>query len=281
MKENKENNNTLYAPRSFGIFLLQYFSLVPIMMSVILIVLSIVTAGNFFAGLLLSLPFGAIFSLMYFCPQRYRTRLIFDDNKNILQKIKKGAEPQEITLSDIKSIVSKSIKTIPNLKFYLIVEGYSEHQQIIFEEDAPFGAMHWEAFAEKLSNITGLPLKKEYYVEQMDGTLSQRPFEKRSGNRRRGLIILAIPTAVSLAGALSYTYLGTPQAFLIAGFTTLCINFLLSFIYSYLHRQEMGDWGKNNFRLVIYVMSMIIPYIIIYLSFVLILNDFKWPLSNT
>ena len=217
--------------------------------------------------------------LMIFYSQQYRIRMVFDDDKKILWKIKKGAQPKEFNINDFKMIISKKIKTIPGCKYYLKIENDPEHSTNIFEEDTPYGAQHWEAFAEKLAKIINLPLKKEYYFEQFDGPLLLKTPEENISSRRRNLIMLLTPVIISFTGALIFKIYGTLRALIYIGCVTLAINMLFSFIYAFKYRDEIGNLSKNNFVLTIYILTLIIPYTLLYLFSIHFLYGFRWPIK--
>jgi len=216
--------------------------------------------------------------MLYF-PNKYLTRIVFDDDKNLLSKIKKRAEAENFDLGVVKAIVSKTIKTNPGCKYNLVFEEAGDKSRIIFNEDTPFGTGHWEAFSEKLSETTSLPLRKEYWVEDLNGNLSLIPHEDRITSRKHGLLILSIPLALSLVGAIGYKITDTSQTLIIIGLSVVLINIGLSFVYALFNRDKLGDWAANHFTLAVSILTLSIPYTMFYLFFVFLLGGFRLPAS--
>ncbi len=290
MKTESKNIKALYAPRSLAIFLVQYFAFVPIITAVTaFLAICIKEISNpprinysdlsVFFGIF-ALPLLIIGFFMLYYPQKYRTRIVFDSERQTIKKLKEGIDPQEFNLNEAKLIISKTIKTLPGCKFYLAIEDHQGNTKNIFEEDTFMGGKNWEAFAKKVSEMTNLALKQEYYLEQMDGHLLKKSLSERTKDKRQGLIILLVPLIISLIGAGIYRSYGTSRAFLAAGVVTVGINILLSFIYVFIYRGRMGFVDKNNFILIIYILTLVIPYSLFYLFSIHVLNGFQWPLGN-
>jgi hypothetical protein len=226
--------------------------------------------------------------LMCCLPEQYRTGIIFDGHTKILQKIKKGTVPQQFNLTNAQVIVAKTVKTIPGCKFTLTVEDNSGGLTPIFREDTnlAFGAKHWQAFAARLVEMTGLPLKKEYYVEQMDGSLSAISFDEIKTNKRRALPIIFLPLIISFIGALIYSLNKTTRMFLLAGSATVVINVILSFFFALLYKNKvfltkgrdiMVGIGDNKIISIAYILTLAIPYFLYYLFCISLLSGFRWP----
>jgi len=120
------------------------------------------------------LPLFLIGFFMLYIPQQYKTLIIFDIENNILRKVKKK-EVQIFNLGTAESIISKTIRTNFGCKYNLILKDTGNSSHIIFNENTPFGIGHWEVFSKKLSTIIGLPLKKEYWVKNLNGKFSLIP----------------------------------------------------------------------------------------------------------
>jgi hypothetical protein len=288
MKTDGENKKILFTPRSMGIFLVQYFASVAIITSFSIIFIVITSPAHAGYGDHVILIGGFIIPpllagfLMLYLPQQYRTSIIFDGDTKLLQKIKKGTVPQQFNLTNAQVIIAKIIKTMPGCKFVLIIENASDDSKPIFREDTnpTFGAKNWLAFGAQLSKITGLPLKKEYYLEQLDGTLSKIAFDEGSASRRHGLMIICIPLTISFIGALIFKVYGTSKEFIIVGGITVVINIVLSFLYAFLNRDKLGYVGKHDMILIAYILTLLIPYSLYYLFFIFLLSGCRWPLSN-
>ena len=171
----------IIAPRSLRIFLIQYMSMAPFAAAIIIliVILSSNVSSNF-NDILISwaafiLPLFLIGFFMLYFPQQYKTFIIFDIEKNILRKVIKKKEIQIFHIDTAQSIISKTIRTNFGCKYNLILEDTGNNSHIIFNENTPFGIGHWEVFSKKLSTIIGLPLKKEYWVKDLNGKLSLIP----------------------------------------------------------------------------------------------------------
>ncbi len=283
MKKSGNHIKIIYAPRSLRIFLIQYMSLVPLGM--ILAILSVVfmleASSNYkailvlFPGFILLLLLIA-FIMLYF-PNQFRTRFIFDNDKNHLYKTKKRTNTETFDLSRVKSIVSKTIKTYPSCKYNLIFDEAENNFRIIIIEDTPFGTGHWETFSEKLSKITGLPLKKEFWSEDFNGKLSLVPHEEQITNKKRAWLLISIPIIVALLGAMVYKFYPSFEVFIFSGLITVLFNICLSFIYVFLNRDKFEDWANNHLILIISILTLLIPFSIFYLLFIFLLNGFRMP----
>ena len=138
----------------------------------------------------------------------------------------------------------------------------------------------WAAFAAELSKITGLPLKKEEYCEQFDGKLLMKTPDEQASAKRHYLKIIIILLIISFIGALIYKTYGTFRAFILIGCGTVVINIALSFIYVFLYRDNVKPLEENNFITVVCILTLLIPYALLYLFFSHLLTGFRWPLSN-
>lgn len=283
MNSFKKNKKIIFAPRSLGVFLIQYMSIAPL--GTVLIMLFVVIFSEspanykdililFFAFIL---PLLTIAFIMLYFPNKYLTRIVFDDDKNLLSKIKKRAEAENFDLGVVKAIVSKTIKTNPGCKYNLVFEEAGNNSQIIFNEDTPFGAGRWEKFSKKLSKITSVPLKKEFWAEDLNGKLSLIPLEDHIANKKHGLLILSIPLTLSFVGAIGNKITDTFQSLVLIGFIVVIINLGLSFLYFFLNRDKMEGWATNHLTLAVSILTMAIPYTMIYLFFVFALNGFQFP----
>ena len=174
----------IIAPRSLRIFLIQYMSMAPFAAAIIILIVIITSnvSSNFndilIIGFAFILPLFLIGFFMLYFPQQYKTLIIFDIEKNILRKVKKRKERQSFNIGTAKSIISKIIKTNFGCKYNLILNDIENNSHIIFNENIPFGPGHWEDFSENLSKILGLPLKKEYWIKDLNGNVSMVSGEK-------------------------------------------------------------------------------------------------------
>jgi hypothetical protein len=225
----------------------------------------------------LILPLLLIAFIMLYLQNQYLTRFIFDSEKNLLHIIKKRTEAKNYNLTNVQSIISKTIKTNPGCKYKLVFVEAGDNSRVILNEDTPFGAGHWEAFSEKLSKIIGVPLRKEYWVESLNGDLSLIPHEDRIANKKRGLLILSVPLITSFIGEIGYKIVDTFQALVLNGFSIVLINIGLTFVYALFNRDRIGYWAANHFTLNFSILTLSIPYTFFYLCFVFVLSGFRLP----
>jgi hypothetical protein len=296
MQTDWQNPNILYPPRSTVIFLVQYFAVVPLG-TVLTILFAVglamsdkrVVYGDLVILILFFiLPLLFAGFLMLYLPERYRTGIILDGDTKNLQKIKKGTLPQQFNLSNAQVMVAKTIKTIPGCKFTLAIEDLSGGLTPIFKEDTNpgFGAKHWQVFASRLAEMAGLPLKTEYYLEQMDGSLAAISFDEIKANKRRALPLIFLPLIISFQGALVYSLHKTTRMFFLAGGATVVVNMILSFLLASLYKRKvsltrdidmMTASGDNKIILIAYILTLVIPYSFYYLFCVSLLSGFRWP----
>lgn len=216
------------------------------------------------------------FSMLYF-PNKYLTRYIFDVEKKLLSKIKMGSKTEKIDLVSVQSIVSKTIKTNPGIKYNLVFEGNDNNSRILLNEDTPFGSNHWIDFAERLSKITGLPLRNEYWVEDLNGNLSLIQNQDRIAAKKMGLLIIFVPLSLSFVAAMMYELFPTLKAFLLLGSAAVAVNIGLSFLFVLSIRKKTGKLADNNLTLSVSVLTLLIPYSFLYLFFVFAINGFRLP----
>lgn len=285
---NTEKKREIFPPKSQGIFLIQHMALAPITTPIVALY-SLFSSGSIIGSndlliflIAFFLPLFLVGFAMVYIPSLYRTRLIFDSEKKILYKVKKGAKTEKFDLTIIKSILSKIMNTPPARKYVLILKDAEENFKILFNEDnpsMPFGMRRWETFGSKLSELTGLPLEKEFWEEDFNGKLSLIQREDRVASKKKGLLILLIPLFLSFLGAVGYRIINTNEAFLLIGLSVVFINMIFSIIYTFLHRKKIGDWASNGFTLIIVIFTLLIPYTMFYIFFVFLLKGFNPPES--
>lgn len=278
----KQNNNliTIHAPRSLVIIFVQYMSL-----SALFPALMIITVGlpsNWHGSshdrcmllIVLIVLFVVGFVMIYF-PQRHITRLVFNPKTKSLTKLKHGDDPLAFDLTSALRIVLKTIYTNPGLKYLLSTEDCQGQTQIVFDEDIFSGGvrLRWVALSKKLSHITGVPVKFERWVEDMNGNLK----ETQATIVRRNLVVGLIPIVIAFVGAALFRIQPSPRSFLYVGLSSVALNITLSFIYVCLKKDEMSYPGKSHLSLGLYVLTLVIPYIMLYLMFVFLLNGFRLP----
>lgn len=204
----------------------------------------------------------------------------FDRKARLLTRAKKGEEPQVFDLKAAKGIVSRKTFTNPGLKYEVIVQDSQGGSQVVFDENPTYWRIHWAGFSEKLSKITGLPLKQEQWVEDMNGKLSLIPKERIAKDIRRDLIPALIALGCALAGAVLFRVHPTSKALLYFGIASVALNTFISIAYAILNKKKMGDLSANYFVLIISALARFIPYAVLYLFFAFLLNGFRLPIGQ-
>jgi len=283
MIEKGNSRTVVNAPRRPVVFFLQLLSATPLITAVVFIVAFFIAVPDARAQdiLILSSPFTVpLFVLalvLYYLPSTYIANYSFDRKARLLTRVKKGDEPQVFNLKAAKVIVSRRTFTNPGLKYEIIVQDSQGGSQVVFDENPTYWRIHWTGFSEKLSEITGLPLKQEQWVEDMNGKLSLIPKEKIAKDRRRNLIPALIALGCALACAVLFRVHPTPRALLYFGIATVALNTSLSIAYAILNKKRMGELSTSYFVLIVSSLAQFIPYSVLYLVFAFSLNGFRLP----
>ena len=117
-----KNEIVVRAPRSFIIFLFQFFAIVPFGTAFGLILLPFLSksSNNLLDILILSsviiLLFAIGFSMLYF-PQKNISTVIYDKENRVLKKIKKGEAILSCDLNSAEAFILKNIKEISVINF--------------------------------------------------------------------------------------------------------------------------------------------------------------------
>jgi hypothetical protein len=214
-----------------------------------------------------------------FIVQQFITRLNFNAERRILTKVKLGDVIAEYDLTEAHQIISKRVYTRPGFKYSMYTEDSQGQHQLLFDEDSLFGGTHWVKLSEKLSEVTGIPLKQEQWSEDLNGNLSLITKEKMV-RRKRNLIYGLVPIALSFVGALVFRMDPTQRVYLYTGLATVASNIAVSFIYACLNKEQMGDLGENNLLLVVRILTLAIPFAFFYVAFAFLLNGFRLPVGQ-
>jgi len=284
MNNLQKNEKQFLAPRSQGMSLIQFWSISLLVGALILPILPILKERTIYAVdrhflSFVSLPLLFIGLVMLCLQILYRTRIIYDSDKNCLYKIEKGVESKCFDLNKVTSILSKAIIGM-GCKYYMIAEENESQSRIIFNEDLFFGindVKRWGKFSEKISEATGLPLKRERWEEDYNGKLSLILNKDHATNTKRNLLLVSIPLFISFAGAIGYKLTATAQALVVIGLSVVAINIILSFLFVKFNRDKMGDWADNSFIMMFYILTLSIPYATFYLLFVFLVNGIRFP----
>jgi hypothetical protein len=263
----------IIAPRSLTILFIQYFGLCFLFAAIKLIFEE--NTSNAYFTILIGFTLVLSFIMLYF-PQKYITRVIINKDRNVLEKVKKSQVLQKYELGSIKSFTSKRILARPD-KYKLLVDKIDGSSDEIFNE-YPCGKFgnNWECFAEKISVLTNKSLRKEMWQEDYDGKLSMISQEKAfQDNRKKGIFMFAVPLSISFLGAVYFKMFLSTKALIFAGLVTVLINISISFYYVLKNRKDFGKLSNNTFVLIIYVLTLLIPYFSFYILFVYLLNGFQ------
>jgi len=273
------NSKAILTPRTLGIFLLQSMSLVPFTMALAYIngIIYAVTTSNtsfkFEDAILVLIPVMIGSAILYF-PQKNRTQVVINSDKKTLIIIKKGAVQKQIDTGNVKSIISKTIKTMPGCKHLLIFDKGSD-LVTLFDEDTPFSSSHWGNFSEKLSAITNLPLKKEFWLEDYNGKLSLTSTEECVSKRKHGMSILLAIFTFSFLPAIGYILFPDLKNLILFGCISIVTNIAVSFYYFLNNREKFGERSNNNLLMISCSLTLILPFGTFYLIFVILLIGLK------
>jgi hypothetical protein len=285
MSANANKVTTIYAPRSFPVFMLQLMSLSPVATAAIIVatVFFEETPASLDDILLLLLSVVILFALafiMFYFPGRRITRLVFDREASRLIKAKRGYEPKLFDLHGVQQILSKRTFSYPAWKYSMVIQDRQGRWQSIFDEDTPFGGKHWAVFSERLSEITGIQIKQELWTADMNGKLSLTTNEKVAYNRKRNLVPLVVAAACTFLGAVVFRMHPTPGFLLYAGLASVAASTAISLVNAVSKKHKMGDLGPDYFTLTVSILTVVIPYALFYLSFAFLLNGFRLPMVN-
>jgi len=278
-QKNMNDDKSIVAPRSLTILVIQYCGLVPFFTAISMFLATITSHVSFTSEvytilmIFVGLPLAISFFMFYF-PEKYKTHLVINEIQNILEKVKNGQVIQRYELDSMKGFTSKRILSQPN-QYKLFYDKMDGSAVEIFNECTIWDGIKWERFSEKLSLITNKPLAKEIWREDFDGKLSLISPETIQNNKKKGVYRLVVPLGISLLGAVYFKFFPSKEIFIFAGLVTVLINVIISFYYVFKNRKDFGKLSNNTFVLVIYVLTLLIPYFSFYIIFVYLLNGFQ------
>ena len=274
------------APRAFWILLLQGFGIILLCVPTLCTVAILISWSNMtvkdslFLFAAMSPYLIAAFLSLYF-PQKYIVRVEIDKSQGLVKKLRKGRILEEYDLAAIEVLVSKHINSIANFQYKLILQNIDGSENTLVNEDMTYGIAygrsHWERFAEELSRLSGKLLQKEIWAEDYNGKLSLVSPKNMSARRRYSFLSFLTPLVLSFLGAIAFRTMPNLKTFLFYGIASVSINTCFSFIYSLRHRQMFGKWAESWLVLIICVLTLVIPYSMIYAMFAFLLSGFKLP----
>ena len=251
-KANEER--ALYVPRNMQIVVAKYLSTTFLLIGATFleILLKIVLLGRissydtafFISTSLMSVVSCIIGLILFYIPERYRTRVIFDKDNNLLKIIIRG-HVNEVKFDGVMSITSKSIGYPYGGTKHILILNKDSTQIELFKEQCAWRGSHWVAFSEKLSNITGLALSKERWGEDFNGKLHRRTLAEQSSSKRLKWLIL-IPGLLPMVCAIAYKVDPTRETFILFGLTTILIGNSLSIIFFMKSSGNITNWVKKR-----------------------------------
>lgn len=161
-------------PGSYPIFLVQLAGIALIIDSFYAIGKTIISASSVNI-LMLTIVFVLFLLpgvLLLYLSRKYLTKVIVSKDHNFLRIEKRGKKEREFGLDNIERFVSQDF-LYPMSSFRKInisIETVDNKSITLFEDDQVQFLRGWHRFSEKISDMTGKPLKKEVWVEnQIDG----------------------------------------------------------------------------------------------------------------
>jgi hypothetical protein len=212
--------------------------------------------------------------ILVYVPQRYIPRVEVTAEGNRLRKVRKSQAMQELDLGAVTAFVSKRVKTVPGMTYELRMQLADQGSAVLFEEDIMFGGSRWERFAESVAAASGKPLVTEYWTQTYDGTLLPIPQKQLAAGRKRGLLLLSVPIAVSCLAAGIFGMILTQRSFVVLGCASVFVNLALSFSYAFRHRRQFGKMS-NGAIVIAAVLTLSIPYGTLYALFAFLFLGFR------
>gem|GEM_PF-6861129 len=158
------------APRSFIVFCVQYMAVVPFCTAFGFMLLPVlskpISNSDDFITLFSLISFFMVigFALLYF-PQKQRTICIYDKNSNVLKKIKRNKIILTCNLIDTNKIILKIIKQDIGVNIKILLEKTNNNIELYCEQNY-LSYKQWIVFANKLAEVTSLPLKEDSNLVQ-------------------------------------------------------------------------------------------------------------------
>ncbi len=278
-KLNSDNQPSLRVPRNMQIFIIQYlaaFSLLYGFTTLIPLATEAIRQPLINSDLMLLFFFSALPIVcglaVFYSSQQYVMRITYDKNRNIL-RITKKRDSHEININGAVSLNSKIIKQqIGGVKHFLVVK-FNSHEFEVFKECAPFGN-RWESFSEKLSKIIGLPLIKEYWIENYNGKLVQRSRIEHNVGKRQGFVN-AIPSLLTLGGSIGYALWPSRWTFIYIGLSVIASSDLFIAIYARKRESKTEDQFGKSYVLIPVLIYSSIKLAILYVFLAFTLSGFK------
>ena len=210
---------------------------------------------------------------------KYEKRVHILQSGNILQIFNQTNLIAQYEINDMECIVSKLTKLQGDFKYQLEIK--KSGGRIIdliktenLNEGIFFRLRTWDNFAERIAKATNKMFIREIWREDFNGNLNPIALTEAPRSIKYQLIPF-VPMLVLFVGALAWRTISVSKGLLLWGAMAVLTNINLSLLYVFKKRQEFGNLSKNNLILISFVFSMTVPYIIIYLLFIFILNGFS------
>lgn len=182
-------------------------------------------------------------------------------------------------LSDVETVMSKLDVLQGDLKYQLKLNKIDGSTIILVETEGMyegkfFNYKAWNEFAEKIAKSIDKQFVREVWIEDYNGKLNKTdPMDLEHSRRYR--FIYLIPILVLFLGALAWRVIPVARGLVLWGGVAVGINIILSTIYIISRRKETDENAGSYLILISMVLSMTIPYIMIYFFLVFMVNGFR------
>jgi ABC-type multidrug transport system fused ATPase/permease subunit len=180
---------------------------------------------------------------LFLFPFKGIVNAIIDREENILSVANKRAVEKRVNLNDVRGFLLKRIAGrlagMGAVQYILMMERRNAETAELFCDDYVLGCFRWELFAKRLSIYTGIPLRKETWVENYEGKLFQIQKPKLESITQRYLrrVIIFVPSVVSILFAMVFNFEPTVERFIILACLSVLVNLLFMFVYISTYRK--------------------------------------------
>jgi len=218
-----------------------------------------------------------IYALTHFWKYEKKARIFLAENQlEVLNDIETIAQ---YDLSDVETVMSKLDVLQGDLKYQLKLNKIDGTTIILVETEGMyegkfFNYKAWNESAKKIAKSIDKQFIKEVWIEDYNGKLNKAdPIDLEHSRRYR--FIYLIPILVLFFGALAWRVIPVARGLVLWGGFAIGINIILSIIYIISKRKEIDVNAGSYLILISIVLSMTIPYIMIYFLLVFVVNGFS------
>lgn len=172
---------TFLAPRQFKIVVFQFFGLLLLLSSILMLIATLMSLINkspkdVLIGSVITIPLLLLGSVIIYVCQTYIGRAIVDQAQNLLIIKKRGLANKTYDLNEIsRFILTELIFPMPGFREIRInAEIYNGIVIELISDDIVLFGRNWTKFSEELASVANKPLKKDTLVEHLDGKLSSK-----------------------------------------------------------------------------------------------------------